>query len=231
MEVLVLIPARGGSKGLPGKNIKPLEGTPLIAHSINHAKGSKYVTRIIVSTDDQEIANVAKQYGAEIPFMRPQELATDTAIAVDTYIYTLNKLKHDEAYEPDILIILQPTSPLRASEDIDNAIEIYKEKQADSVIGVVEYEHPLARAKKILEDGRMLPYLESEGQRLQNRQQMKKAFSPNGAVYVLNPKLVKETKTYYTSNTFPYIMSREKAVDIDTIDDFNLAIYYLKKRK
>jgi CMP-N,N'-diacetyllegionaminic acid synthase len=227
-KIMALIPARGGSKGLPGKNIKEICGLPLIAHSINAAKGSKYINKIVISTDSEEIANVGLDHGAEVPFMRPSELASDTALAPDAYIYTLKKLKDDFNYVPDLLIVLLPTSPLRDSKDIDLCIEKYFSENADSVISVVEYEHPIERARVLNEKGLMRNYLDSEVV-LKNRQEYKKVFAPNGSIYVLNPNLLIEKKTYYFSKTFPYIMDREKSVDIDTLFDFQIAEFIMKK--
>ena len=137
LNILAIIPARGGSKGLPGKNIKPFLGKPLLAYTIEEAKRSKYITKIVLSTDDTAIAQVGKKYGAEIPFLRPSELATDTSLAPDAYIYTIERLKNEQGYAPEIVVILQPTSPLRTVDDIDAAISLYLEKNADSVISVV----------------------------------------------------------------------------------------------
>ena len=137
-NVLALIPARGGSKGLPGKNTKDLCGKPLIAHSIDTAKASTQINRIIVTTDDQKIADVAKQYGAELPFMRPAELATDKSLALDAFVHAINWLKDNEGYEADCVVILYPTCPIRNVEDIDNGVKLFLEKNADSVMCVSE---------------------------------------------------------------------------------------------
>lgn len=228
-NIIAIIPARGGSKGLPGKNIKILLGKPLIAYAIEEAKKSKYITRIILSTDDVQIAAVGREYGAEIPFMRPVELATDTALAVDNYIYTLQRLETEEGYKADLFVVLQPTSPLRTVEDIDNAIALFLEKSADSVISVVEYEHPIERARIIKADGRIENYNTGEIV-LKNRADYQKVFSPNGAVYVLSPKLLVEKRTYYAVSTYAHIMPRERSVDIDTQIDFDIAEFLMKKR-
>lgn len=219
--MIAVIPARGGSKGLPGKNLKLLCGKPLIAYSIIAAKESKYVDRIIVSTDSEEIAEVARQYGAEVPFIRPAELATDNAKAIDVYLYTVDRLNNEKWYSISDFIVLQPTSPLRTAEDIDNAIEIHKANQADSVISVQETNCPLEWYKEITADGLLKDCIESN--RILNRQEYTKTYIPNGAIYVFKYKTLMETKNYYYGRTLPYIMSAATSIDIDTILDFKLA--------
>lgn len=137
MEVLAIIPARGGSKGLPRKNIRPLNGKPLIAYTIEESKKSEYINRIVVSTEDKEIAEVSNKYGAKI-IKRPLELAKDNTPTIDVVLHTLDDLKNNE---PDIIVLLQPTSPLRTSQDIDNAIKSFIEQDCDSVVSVCEIEH------------------------------------------------------------------------------------------
>lgn len=127
--MIAIIPARGGSKGLPGKNIKPLMGKELIGWTIEAALAAKHIDEVILSSDDEEIARIAKKFGASVPFMRPAELATDTAIADDAYIYTINRLNDEFGYNIDEFCILQPTSPLRRTKDIDGAIELFKQKK------------------------------------------------------------------------------------------------------
>ena len=159
LKILGIVPARKGSKGLPGKNIKLLDGKPLIGYTIDAAKASKYINRLVLTTDDDKIALIGREFGIEIPFMRPAELAEDTSRAIDAYLYTLKRLKSESNYEPDMIVILQPTSPLRTTEDIDNSIKIMIEKNADSVISMCELEHPIERARVIKNDGRIENYL------------------------------------------------------------------------
>src|SRR3989338_590546 len=230
LNILAIIPARGGSKGLPGKNIKPFLGKPLLAYTIEEAKRSKYITKIVLSTDDTAIAQVGKKYGAEIPFLRPSELATDTSLAPDAYIYTIERLKNEQGYAPEIVVILQPTSPLRTVDDIDAAISLYLEKNADSVISVVEFEHPLERARIITPDGLLENY--HPGKIIpKNRADYQKAYSPNGAIYVLTPSLLLKEKTYYFSKTYAFIIPKERSIDIDTQIDFEIAEFLMAKRK
>lgn len=139
-KIIAIIPARGGSKRFPGKNIYPVLGRPLIGYPISAAKKSRYIERVIVSTDDEKIAAVAKNEGAEIPFLRPAELATDTSPVIDTMVYNLERLAA-EGYKADYVVLLQPASPLMTTENIDKAIELALAKEADSVIAVAEVDN------------------------------------------------------------------------------------------
>lgn len=222
--MLAIIPARGGSKGVLRKNIKYLGGKPLIYYAIKAAKDSKYIDRIIVSTDDEEIAEVALKHGAEVPFLRPNELATDNAKAIDNYIYTMDRLNNNNKDVDKIkdFIVLQPTSPLRTYVDIDNAINIFYENNADTVISVVKAEHPPTWYKKISKEGILVDYLQSVDNSL-NRQEAEETYLPNGAIYIFKYDSLKENYGYYNLKTYPYIMAQENSVDIDTILDFKLA--------
>jgi N-acylneuraminate cytidylyltransferase/CMP-N,N'-diacetyllegionaminic acid synthase len=226
--VITVIPARGGSKGLPGKNIKKMNDKPLIWYTINAAKKSKFIDKIIVSTDDNEIAEIAKKYDAEIPFMRPKELARDDSLAIDNYIYTIDRLNKEFNYGIVEFVVLQPTSPLRTSLDIDNAIQIFEEKKADSVISVSEAIHPPIWSKKIDEKGILRNYFDIRiGNK--NRQEIEKVYMPNGAIFVFKFSLLKEKYSYYSDKTYPYIIPLERSIDIDSKLDFEFAEYLMKK--
>ena len=226
--MIAIIPARGGSKGLPGKNIKKMNNKPLIWYTINAAKKSKFVDKIIVSTDDEKIAKIAKVYKAEIPFMRPKELARDDSLAIDNYIYTIDRLNKEFKYNIVEFIILQPTSPLRTSLDIDNAIQIFMEKEANSVISVSETIHSPLWSKRIDEKGILRNYFDVRiGNK--NRQEIEKAYMPNGAIFVFKFSLLKEKYSYYSDKTYPYIMPLERSIDIDSKLDFKFAEYLMKK--
>lgn len=225
--MIAIIPARGGSKGLPGKNIKLLNNKPLIAYTIEAALNSKKISRVIVSTDDSTIAKVAKDYGAEVPFLRPDFLATDTALALDNYIYTINRLNEKEENKIKEFVVLQPTSPLRTTLDIENAIHLFEEKNAESVISYTENIHPLHWNKKINKD---LTFSDIFDAKLANRQDFETTYLPNGAIYVFKFELIKSGK-YYSKKSFAYIMQRTNSVDIDTIEDFEYAEFLLNKRK
>ena len=221
--MLAIIPARGGSKGLPGKNIKILAGKSLICHAIDEAKKSKYIDKVVVSTDDESIAHAAIECGAECPFLRPEHLASDDALVNDTYIYMLEKLSTE--YEIDIpdFMVLQSTSPLRTVNDIDGAIELFREKNADSVISYTEEIHPVSWHKFLDEN---LHFIDIFDQKMANRQELRKSYYPNGAIYIFKKEIIFQ-ENWYTDNSFAYLMPRLRSVDIDTIDDFMYAEYLL----
>jgi CMP-N,N'-diacetyllegionaminic acid synthase len=230
LKILAIIPARAGSKGLPGKNIKELNGKPLINYSIEEAKKSKFINRIIVSTDGVDIANVAQNCGAEVPFLRPKYLATDSALAIDNYKYTLKRLKEESNYVADILVILQPTSPLRIVSDIDKSIDLFIKKNADSVISLCKTENPVERLRKVTKLGKIENY--NQGRFIiKNRADYEDVFYPNGAVFVIKPKLLFEKSTYYSNNSYAYLMPRERSIDIDTQFDFDMAEFIVQRRK
>ena len=168
--MIAIIPARGGSKGLPGKNIKEINGKPLIAYSIEAALASSNISKVIVSTDDPEIYQTAIKYGASETFLRPKELALDNSLAVDNYIYTLKRLESEFKANISKFIVLQPTSPLRKVIDIDNAIELFNDKDADSVISYCQEEHPIVWHKYISEDGKLINIFPDN---IENRQVIK----------------------------------------------------------
>lgn len=224
--MLAIIPARGGSKGLPGKNIKHLNGKPLIAYTIEAAKASNQVSRIILSTDDKEIAKIGEEYGAEVPFMRPSSLAGDQAKSIDVYIFTLDWLEKNQSLSIDEFMVLQPTSPLRTGEDIDKAIDLYRKKKADSVVSYCLESHPIGWHKYIDPEGKLKTIFEEE--KLRNRQDEIPTYYPNGAIFIFKKELIK-TGRYYAKNSFAYIMPRERSVDIDTIEDFEYAEFLINK--
>ena len=224
--MLAIIPARGGSKGLPGKNIKPLCGKPLIAYTIEAALKSQYIKQVIVSTDNYDIKKIAEEYNAMVPFLRPKYLATDKSLAIDNYIDIITKL--DTIENPiNNFIVLQPTSPLRTSNDIDNAIKLFKEKDADSVISYTENTHPVYWNKIINDD---LSFSNIFDDKIANRQDFRKTYIPNGAIYIFKTELIKR-KLYYSKKSFAYIMDRISSIDIDNLEDFEYAEFIICKTK
>lgn len=223
--MIAIIPARGGSKGLPGKNVRPLNGKPLIAYAIEAALKAKHIDRVIISTDDEEIARVAVEYGAELPFMRPAKLASDTAMAIDNYIYTIGRLEEEGGKPIDDFVVLQPTSPLRIAEDIDGAIDLFEQKKADSVISYCQEAHPITWHKYLDEEGRFVDIFDAN---IKNRQENRVSYYPNGAVYVFRTAMIRDRK-YYTDKSFAYVMPRTRSVDIDFIEDFEYAEFLLKR--
>ena len=226
--MLAIIPARGGSKSVPGKNIKPLWDKPLIAYTIEAAQAAKSIDRLILSTDDEEISEVAQKFGVEIPFIRPAELAKDTSQAIDNYIYTMDRLNAESSKQYNDFIVLQPTSPFRTAADIDNAVELFCEKNADSVISVCEASHPPMWAKKIDPAGVLKDYFDNNiGNK--NRQELEPSFMPNGAIFILKLSLLKSRHSYYSDRTYAYVMPPERSLDIDTPLDFEFAEFLMRK--
>lgn len=223
--MIALIPARGGSKGLPGKNVRSLCGKPLIAHTIASARAAASVDRIVVSTDDPAIAEVAVAYGAEVPFLRPAELATDTAMAVDNYIYTIGRLEREWGMAIESFVVLQPTSPLRTGADIDGAVRLFEERRADSVVSYTPEAHPVRWHKYLDEDGRLVDIFEPS---IANRQEYRTSYYPNGAIYVFRTEVIRVRK-YYTDRSFAYVMPRCRSVDIDTLEDFRYAEFLMSE--
>ena len=225
--MIAIIPARGGSKGLPGKNILQLCGKPMIVYTIEAALKSKHIDHVIVSTDDQKIADIALLYGAEVPFLRPDFLASDTAQAVDNYIYTIERLSKEWEMPIEEFVVLQPTSPLRITEDIDGAVEMFIQKKADSVISYTQEAHPVHWHKYLGEDNTFIDIFSTS---IVNRQDLQKTYYPNGAVYVFRFRMIKERK-YYTDKSYAFVMPRSRSVDIDYKDDFEYVEFLMMNRQ
>jgi len=228
--MIAIITARGGSKGLPKKNVLPFCGKPLIAYTIEAAKNSSSIDRIIVSTDDDEIAAVSRAYGAEVPFMRPSELASDTAGSRAVLLHALGSLENQHA-PIDRFCLLQPTSPLRTAADIDGAFQIFKEKSADSVLSVTPFEHPVQWAVEMQDNGIIRPRERGKNGR---RQDMVEYYRPNGAIYMLRTDFFKDSTGYFGPSSYGYIMPPERSIDIDTKLDFIVAeavLRYLQRNQ
>lgn len=213
-KVLALIPARGGSKGLPRKNVLPLGGKPLIAWSIEAARGSGLVDRLILSSDDQEIISVAKTWGCEVPFVRPAELATDQAGSLDVVRHALSAIP--ERY--DFVVLLQPTSPLRTSDDIDGCIRLCMTRGAATCVTVCAVDKtPYWMFKKDPSD-RLIPLFPAS-EMPQSRQQAPVVYQLNGAVYVARTEHIIKGGMLVDADTVGYVMSGSRSTDIDTKED------------
>ncbi|MFW7189784.1 MULTISPECIES: acylneuraminate cytidylyltransferase family protein [Lysinibacillus] len=210
---LAVIPARGGSKGVPGKNIRLLAGKPLIAWTIEAAKRSKYITTTIVSTDDEEISTVAIEYGAEVPFIRPAHLAEDDTPGVAPILHAL-----EQCPDYDYVVVLQPTSPLRTAEDIDGTIEKMFKNDGDFCVSVAEAAQSPYWMYTLNKDDVMQPLIDSP--LVVRRQELPKAYILNGAVYVAKVEELKKTESFITSETVAYEMPEERSFDIDVEKDF-----------
>ena len=227
-KILAIIPARGGSKGVPRKNIKDLDGKPLIAYTIEAAKKSKYIDRIVVSTEDEEIADVSKKNGGEVPFLRPTQLSQDNSPTIDCVIHMVNWLNEKENYVPDYVCLLQCTSPLRTYEDIDRTIEKAMNLEVDGAVTVCEAEvNPYWTN---IFDGNKLEYFIEEGRQITRRQDLPKIYSVNGAVYVIKTNILLEKRTFETENITGYIMNSESSIDIDNELDFKFAEILIKEK-
>ena len=214
---LAIIPARGGSKRLPRKNILDLCGKPLISWSIEAALKSKYISKVVVSSDDEEILNISSNFGADI-IKRPYELANDTATTFDTVKHTIDNF---ENY--DYIVLLQPTSPLRNEKHIDEAIELLEEKQADAIVSVCEMDHSPLWSNTLPKDGNMRGFLREE---ILNKrsQDLEKYYRLNGAIYICKTDKLLENKSFFLKdNIFAYIMDRKSSIDIDEEIDFLFA--------
>lgn len=225
--VVCVIPARGGSKGLPRKNIKDFCGKPLIAHTIEQARQSRYIDRVIVSTEDEEIAQISLKYGAEVPFSRPMELAVDHAGSIDVLLHAINWLEDKDRYQFDILVMLHVTTPLRAVSDIDNSIASLVEKSADNVFSVAE-SHRNPYFNMVEEDENGMIRLVKDGDCL-TRQSAPKVYDMNASVYVWWKNILKNERALFLKKTIIYIMDKERSVDIDDDLDFKIAEFLCTK--
>ena len=221
-KVLAIIPARGGSKRYPRKNIAQLCGKPLIAWSIEAGLQSKYVDRVVVSTDDEEISRAATRYGADVPFIRPENLSHDTATTIDTVIHAINEVENEsEKYR--YILLLQPTSPLRNAQHIDRSVETLIEKNADSIVGVTEVSHPVEWTNTLPIDASMDDFISDEVY-FTRSQDFPKRYRINGAIYLIKKSsLITSGKMISKNNSFAHIMSKFASVDIDDQFDFMMA--------
>jgi len=226
-KILAVITARGGSKGIPQKNLRTLLGKPLIAYSIQAAVQSRTLNKVIVSTDDENIANVSKQYGAEVPFLRPKHLAIDTATSLSVLLHAVKYLEEKEDYLADIIVCLQPTSPLRSAEDIDQAVTLCTSTDADSVVSLCQAEHHPYWMKKVVK-GRVYPLIGADGNKYTRRQDLPPVYRLNGAIYVTKRKVLMEEERVLGEHTLAYIMPQERSIDIDAPIDLKLAELIMK---
>jgi CMP-N,N'-diacetyllegionaminic acid synthase len=225
--IVGFIPARGGSKGLPNKNILPLLGKPLISWTIEQAKNSLYIDKIIVSTEDEEIAGISRKYGAQVPFLRPAHIATDDAKTIDAVLHALGWFESMKEF-CDLLIVLQPTSPLRTAEDIDRAVELLFSKKAQSVVSVCEVGHHPYLSNTLPENHSLKDFLKPEVINTR-RQDMPSFYRLNGAIYLSYCEHLQKEKHFFGDNSYAYIMPKERSIDIDNEIDFKFAEFLLKE--
>jgi CMP-N,N'-diacetyllegionaminic acid synthase len=224
-----LVVARGGSKSIPRKNIAPLAGKPLLAWTIDAALRSKGAGRVVVSTEDEEIATVARQHGAETPFTRPESLAEDDTPTIPVVLHALNWLEENENFRPDLVVLLQPTSPLRTTEDITAAIDLsMRARGGGSVVSVTPAAaHPYLMkritAEGLLEDVAPHPVVE-------RRQDLDTVYALNGAIYIARREHLVEYASFYAERTYAYVMPPERSIDVDTPWDLHLCELILRER-
>ncbi len=223
-KILAVIPARGGSKGLPRKNIRPIAGKPLIAWTIEEAKKSRFIDRIILSSEDDEIITVAKNYGCDVPFKRSADLAKDNTPGIFPILDAIKRLP-----DYDAVILLQPTSPLRTVSDIDECIESYYQEKVNSIVSVTTPTKSPYWMYSINKQNKLKPILNTENT-MMIRQDLPSAFVLNGAIYMTNCRWLLETQTFMTPETCAFLMPPERSIDIDTLLDFDMAGLLLEKR-
>ena len=225
MSNFAFIPARSGSKGLKNKNIKEINGKPLLAYSIIAAKESGKYDVIHVSTESEEYAEIARKWGADVPFLRPDELASDTSSTEDAIKYSINEYKK-RGMTFDTITILQPTSPLRTGEDIIGAFDLLEKKSANAVISVCEVDHPPMWSNVLTKDGNMIHFAETDKEN--RRQDLEQYYRLNGAIYLSRMDYYLREPSLYKEKCFAYIMPKERSVDIDDAFDFFMAESIMK---
>lgn len=227
-RILAVIPARGGSKGIPGKNTIDLCGKPLIAYSIEQAIACPYVDDVIVSTDSEHIRDVALHYGAQVPFLRPSELATDTSKTIDALLYTVERLK-EQGSSYDYLLLLQPTQPIREAFHLTEAIEMLIDSKQTSLVSVSPVkEHPILM-RTIDTDGHLLSLLNMPS--TVRRQDFPNVYKVNGSIYLNRIDASFHSDTSLNDNLVPYIMDSQYAIDIDSLEDLKQAANYINQHK
>ncbi|QCH26957.1 cytidylyltransferase domain-containing protein [Clostridium tyrobutyricum] len=225
-KILAIIPARGGSKGVPHKNIKEINDRPLISYTIEEAINSRYIDKLIVSTEDKSIAEISRKYGAEVPFLRPRELALDETPGIDPILHAVKCLK-DKGCNFDYVMCLQCTSPFRKYYQIDESIKSLYDEDADSIVSVCESEITPYWMKKI-KDGRLKNFMD-ESIFYARRQDIPKTYRLNGAIYLAKTGILLDIKNWYTENTLPYVMDEISSIDIDNMIDFKFAEFLMKE--
>ncbi len=235
MKILAFIPARSGSKRIPKKNILSLNGKPLIAYTIEAARKSKHINRVVVSTDSEEIASVAKQYGAEVPFLRPASISGSNSTEMEFFDHALEWFSRNENYDPDLIALLYPTSPFRKPESIDKAVDLMlKHPEADSLRSIkLCSEHPYKMWE--IEDGYLKPFVKEDDSNIHTLSYhlLPKVFIQNASIYITKPSTLKNKKSPTGDIIIPFVMDEIESVDINTKLDLQFAEmvieYFLKK--
>lgn len=233
MKILSFIPARAGSRRVPNKNIKLLDGKPLIAYAIEAAKASKHIDRVVISTDSEEIAAIAKKYGAEVPFFRPENISRSESTEMQFFEHALNWFLINENYQPDLIVLLYPTSPFRKVESIDRAIElIMKHPEADSLRSVkLCAEHPYKMW--VNEDGYLKPFVKGKEPNTHtlSYQLLPTVYIQNASIYITRPATIRNKKSPTGDIILPFVMDEEESIDINNPIDFTLAEVIMNLRR
>lgn len=226
---LALIPARGGSKRIPDKNIKILNGKPLIAWTIIAAKESGLFDEILVSTDSEKIATIANDYGASVPFLRPSQISGDTATTAEVVRHAVSYIENANRISVDTVCLLQPTSPLRNTHHIKEAFDLYHDKGAKSVISVCKVEHPIQLCNQLNDTLSMNDFILKKNNI--RSQEHNEYYRLNGAIYIFDALHIDDISTIYDENSYAYIMDRKSSVDIDEEEDFLYAEILMQSNK
>jgi CMP-N,N'-diacetyllegionaminic acid synthase len=228
MEILAIVPARGGSKRIPNKNIKDFLGKPLIAYTIKQALDCEFISRVIVDTDSRKISDISKKYGAEVPWLRPKSLATDKTNYVDSLLYNLRRLKRDQNYAPDYVMIMQTTSPLREVEDIIKCLKLMKKGKATTVLTICET-HP--RLYHLGKDN-FIKLVNGSERKSTNIQDWPEAYILNGCfVYLVKTSALLKEKIVITKKTKALVCDKWRSIDLDTKEDWAIAEFLFKNKK
>ena len=230
MKILAIIPARGGSKGIAGKNIVELNGYPLIYYTIKEALKVDTFDKLFVSTDSDEIKEVCESFGCIIPFLRPSKLSQDNSRSIDAVIDVLESLKSDYNEVYDFVCLLQPTSPLRTAKDIINCIDILRSEECSSVVSVTKIDEPHPFKMKVIKENMIFPFLEGTDSSVP-RQELPDVFALNGAIYLTDTRTIIENKSFFSEKTYPYFMPYERSVNINNSYDLEIAKSILKNEK
>jgi CMP-N,N'-diacetyllegionaminic acid synthase len=228
-HILGIIPARGGSKGIPRKNISLMNGKPLIEYTIRAAKKSKFISEVVISTEDPEIANLCSDLGCTVPFLRPAELATDSTRSLPVIQHALKEIEIINNVHYEIIVMLQPTTPLRTHDDIDQGILLLLETNADSVVSVVDVGgyHPF-RMKRIMGKNQLINYIDQGFEDMRPRQELPPVYIRSGALYITRRHVLLDKNSFIGDDCRAYIMNPERAINIDTPLDLKFAEYLLK---
>lgn len=230
MKVLFIITARGGSKGVSRKNIKLVGELPLIAYKIISARKSCFDKRIIVSTDDKEIAEISRKYGADVPFMRPDELATDLAGSEEVVLHAMNWVIENSREKYEYVCLLEPSSPFASYKDLNEALRLIEENDADTLLGMKEVDVTTNFIHSLDKDGKLSEfYYAIKDLKSIRRQDQKREYTMNGCMYIAKWDYFLKNKSFHSENSIPYIMPEENSIEIDTLLDYEVACKIVEK--